>query len=192
MTTDPEQVDDGRRRKGLRRRRRLLDATMRVIERDGPASVTQRKVAAEAGVPPSAVTYYYATVDNLLVDTLVRVNDSYVAQISALPTGDEAIAALSRVIAPSHEADRAHLMAECELFLMAARRPSMRGELLRWSRALDAFLTRYITDPDQRLAASAAVEGLFMRCCAPEGLSPTEEEVHRALVRLLHGRAAPP
>src|SRR5699024_512886 len=29
--------------------------------------------------------------------------------------------------------------------------------------------TRYITDPDRRLAASAAIDGLFLRCCAPEG-----------------------
>src|SRR5699024_8712254 len=161
-------------------------------ERDGPVSVTQRKVATEAGVPPSAVTYYYATVDDLLVDTLVRVNDNYVAQISALPPGDEAIAALARIIAPSDATDRAHLMAECELFLMAARRPSMRDELLRWSRTLDTFLTRYITDPDRRLAASAAIDGLFLRCCAPEGpFSPTDEEIHRVLVRLLHAQDVP-
>ena len=192
MTLDPDQVSDGRRRKGLQRRRLLLDATMRVIERDGPVSVTQRKVPAEAGVPPRAVTYYYATVDDLLVDTLVRVNDNYVAQISALPPGDEAIAALARIITPSDAADRAHLMAECELFLMAARRPSMRDELLRWSRALDTFLTRYITDPDRRLAASATIDGLFLRCCVPEGpFSPTEEEIHRVLVRLLHDQDIP-
>ena len=191
MTLDPDQVSDGRRRKGLQRRRLLLDATMRVIERDGPVSVTQRKVATEAGCT-QAVTYYYATVDDLLVDTLVRVNDNYVAQISALPPGDEAIAALARIITPSDAADRAHLMAECELFLMAARRPSMRDELLRWSRALDTFLTRYITDPDRRLAASATIDGLFLRCCVPEGpFSPTEEEIHRVLVRLLHDQDIP-
>ena len=189
MTIDPDQIGDGRRRKGMRRRQLLLDATMRVIERDGPASVTQRKVAAEAQVPPSAVTYYYATVDDLLVDTLVRVNDGYVERISALPTGDEALRALARLIVPSGATDRAHLMVECELFLMAARRPSLRGELLRWSQALDTFLARHIADPDRRLAASAAVEGLFVRSCHPEGVSPTEEEVHRALVRLLHDRA---
>lgn len=185
--TDPDRISDGRRRKGMQRRRLLLDATMRVVERDGTASVSQRKVAAEAGVPASAVTYYYATVDDLLVDTLVRVNDGYIARISALPVGDRAIAALARLIVPSDTADRAHLMAECELFLMAARRPSMRGELLRWTRALNAFLEPYIADRDRRLAAASAIEGLFLRCCAPEGLSPTEEEVHHALARLLRG-----
>jgi DNA-binding transcriptional regulator YbjK len=35
---------------------------MRVIERAGVAAVSQRVVAQEAGVPPSAVTYYFAAV----------------------------------------------------------------------------------------------------------------------------------
>ncbi|MEE2046687.1 TetR family transcriptional regulator, partial [Nocardiopsis tropica] len=51
----------------MQRRRLLLDATMRVVEREGVGAVSQRRVAAEAGVPPSTVTYYYAAVDDLLV-----------------------------------------------------------------------------------------------------------------------------
>lgn len=158
---------------------------MRVIERDGVAAVSQRRVASEAGVPPSTVTYYYAAVDDLLVDTLTRVNDAYVARIDALPTGDEALADMARMIAPASEADRAHVVAECELFLMAARRPAMRPEIERWSRALDAFLAPYTADRDHRAGVTASIEGLFIRCCALGPSSHTAEEVHRIIVRLL-------
>jgi hypothetical protein len=52
---DEEQVTDGRRRRGNQRRRALLDATLRVIGRDGLAAVTQRTVAAEAGLEISQI-----------------------------------------------------------------------------------------------------------------------------------------
>ncbi|WP_302475408.1 TetR/AcrR family transcriptional regulator [Nocardiopsis sp. HUAS JQ3] len=175
---------DGRRRKGERRRRQLLDATMRVIERDGVAAVSQRRVAAEAGVPPSTVTYYHATVDDLLVDTLTRVNDTYVAALAAVPEdADAALRALAGMIAVGSGPERAQVMAECELFLLAARRPALRPQIERWNRAVDAFLAPYLPGPEDRAGVGAAVDGLFMRCCADPDL--TAEDVYRTLSRLV-------
>lgn len=185
MDNDPEYIQDGRRRKGIQRRRLLVEAAMRVIERDGAGSVSQRRVAAEAGVPPSSVTYYYDSVDDLLVATLTRVNDSYVELVGALGTGDEGLAGLARLIAPADEEARAHLVAECELFLMAARRPAMRPEIERWSATLDAFLTPYTNDTVQRTGASTAIEGMFLRGAYSGTYAPGAEEVHRVLRRLL-------
>ncbi len=182
--TGPEAITDGRRRKGERRRRLLLDAVMRVVERDGVASVSQRRVAAEAGVAPSAVTYYYAAVDDLLVDALTRVNDTYVAALATLPDGaDAALRALAGMIAAGSGPDRAHVMAECELFLLAARRPALRPQVERWNRAVDAFLTPYLPDPDDRAGVCAAVDGLFVRACVEPEL--TAAEVYRTLSRLV-------
>ena len=78
---------DGRRVKGERRRRLLLDATVALVGRAGTAAVTQRAVAAEAGVAPSAVLYYFPTVDDLLVAALVDVNDRWVGALRDLPAG---------------------------------------------------------------------------------------------------------
>ncbi|WP_224390975.1 TetR family transcriptional regulator [Pseudonocardia sp. ICBG1293] len=50
---------DGRRRRGDRRRRELIEATLRLVGAGGVAAVSQRAVAAEAGVPPSSVFYYH-------------------------------------------------------------------------------------------------------------------------------------
>ncbi|OKI23886.1 TetR family transcriptional regulator [Nocardiopsis sp. TSRI0078] len=162
---------------------------MRVVERDGVAAVSQRRVAAEAGVAPSAVTYYYAAVDDLLVDALTRVNDTYVAALATLPDdADAALRALAGMIAVGPE--RAHVMAECELFLLAARRPALRPQIERWNRAVDAFLAPHVPDPDDRAGVCAAVDGLFVRACTEPGL--TVEEVYRTLSRLVsrNGRAA--
>lgn len=179
-------IRDGRRRKGARRRRLLLEAAMRVIERDGTAAVSQRAVAAEAHVPPSAVTYYFATVDDLLVATLTAVNDAYLERFHAFPADDDrALEALAAMIADGAGPNRAHVIAECELFLMAARRPALRPQLLRWTRALDAFLARYVGDPVERAGVCAAVDGLFLH-----GLSspapPAAGEVLTVLRRLTH------
>ncbi|MDE3724891.1 TetR family transcriptional regulator [Nocardiopsis sp. N85] len=164
-----------------------MDATMRVIEREGVAAVSQRRVAAEAGVPPSAVTYHYASIDDLLVATLTRVNDSYVTALEALSDDrDEALRGLAGIIA-RRGSGRAHLMAECELFLMAARRPALRPEVDRWNRAVDAFLAPRLADPADRAGVAAAIDGLFLRGCV-EDPPPGVEEVHRIIVRLVPGR----
>lgn len=182
---DPENISDGRRRKGEQRRRLLLDATMNVITRDGVTAVSQRRVAAEAGVPPSTVTYYYATVDELLVDALTRVNDVYVQQVAALPQDpDEALRGFATLIAEGAGTDRTHALAEMELFLIAARRPALRGQIDRWTEAVDTFLAPYLPDPAARAGVAAASDGYFLRCCTATP-PPSTEEVHRALHRLI-------
>lgn len=164
------QVRDGRRRKGLRRRRELLAATMRVIAADGVAAVSQRAVARAAGLPPSAVSYYFPTVDCLLVAALTDCNDGYLARLASFagdPDRDRALARLAGLIAGSAGPDRAWVAAEYELYLLAARRPELRAELDRWTGALDGFVARFVAEPVRRAGVTAAVDGLFLRCfCA--------------------------
>ena len=47
------------------RRQLILDAAMRIVIRDGVRGVRHRAVAAEAGVPLSATTYYFKDIDDL-------------------------------------------------------------------------------------------------------------------------------
>jgi TetR/AcrR family transcriptional regulator, regulator of biofilm formation and stress response len=176
-------IIDGRRRKGEQRRRLLLDATMRVIERAGVAAVSQRGVAQEAGVPPSAVTYYFPTVDHLLVAALAACNDEYLRRFDECAHAPRPLAALAQLIAESANARRAQVAAEYELFLMAGRRPDLLPEAARWTAAVDAFLAPHIPDPAARAGAAAAVDGLFLRCFAAAD-PPSADEVHAILVRL--------
>lgn len=177
-----ETIVDGRRRKGQLRRGALVEATLRVIERAGVAAVTQRTVAREAQLPPSAVTYHFPGVDALLVATLVSVNDDYVERFAALPDDDDlAIAGLAELIAGS---DRGPLAAECELFLLAARRPELRDELARWNRTLAAFVARYTDDLARCAGAAAAIDGLFLRRLTTDDRLDAGD-IHRILASLL-------
>ena len=54
------------------RRQAILDAAMRIIVREGVRAVRHRAVAAEAGVPLSATTYYFKDIDDLITDTFAQ------------------------------------------------------------------------------------------------------------------------
>jgi DNA-binding transcriptional regulator YbjK len=54
------------------RRQEILDAAMRIVVRDGVRGVRHRAVAAEAGVPLSATTYYFKDIDDLLNDAFAQ------------------------------------------------------------------------------------------------------------------------
>ncbi|OLL98991.1 Transcriptional regulator, TetR family [Pseudonocardia sp. Ae717_Ps2] len=150
---------DGRRRRGDRRRRELVEATLRLVGAGGVAAVSQRAVAAEAGVPPSAVFYYHPSVDALLVATLTAVNDRWIARLDAVTTPDDLVA----LVEDCARQERVTAIAEYELFLLAARRPDLRGELDRWDAALDAAAARLLPDDaDRRALLAAAVNGLTL------------------------------
>lgn len=173
---------DGRRRRGATRRRELLDATLRVIARDGPAGVTQRRVADEAGVPPSAVLYHFASVDDLLVSTLVEVNDRYVAELEVVPT----LEALAAVMAGS---DRSRLIAEYDLFLLAARREDLRGEVDRWGTTLTRLAVRLGAPRPELLVA--VVNGLWLQAALADLDDATALAVLRAAVGWRQGESNP-
>jgi TetR/AcrR family transcriptional regulator len=50
----------------------LLDGAERLLLRDGYAAVTSRRVAAEAGVKPQLVHYYFRTMDDLFLEVYRR------------------------------------------------------------------------------------------------------------------------
>ncbi len=172
---------DGRRRKGERRRRLLLDATTRLAGREGLAAVSQRAVAAEAGVPPSAVTYHFPTVDALLLAALVAVNDEYLALLDTCRAAPDRLRALAELVAAQRPSTRPEVAAAYELFLLAGRRDDLRGEYARWTAGLDALLAPVVGDAVRRAGAVAAVDGLFLRVwCAPE--APGADELHAVLL----------
>ncbi len=78
-------------RQGSEQRRQLiLDAAMRIVVRDGVRGVRHRAVAAEAGVPLSATTYYFKDIEDLLTDTFaqyVERSADYMAKLWATSEG---------------------------------------------------------------------------------------------------------
>jgi TetR/AcrR family transcriptional regulator, regulator of biofilm formation and stress response len=182
---DTPQVTDGRLRKGVERKARLIEAAMRIVGRDGIAALTQRGVAKEAELPPSAVTYHFDSIDDLLIASLREINDRYVHTLRRLPADqDAALDALAELIADSTDAHRLDVVGEFEVYLMATRRPDLRAELGRWVSALDALADRFFSDPIGRLSFVAAVEGMFFRTVTAER-PVLKDDALRVLHRIL-------
>ena len=63
------------------RRRAILEATLRIIVRDGIRAVRHRAVAKEAGVPLSATTYYFKDIHDLIADAFTLFVENALAQV---------------------------------------------------------------------------------------------------------------
>lgn len=155
-------ITDGRRRKGALRRRALLEATARVVGTHGLAALSQRAVAAEAGVPPSAVLYYFASVDELVGAAFRTLNDGHIAGLTAAAGAADPPAALAAFFVRCAEREPWLTAAETEMWLLAPRRDDLAIELARWERVLDDVAARMTTDPVAARALALVIDGLYV------------------------------
>src|SRR3954453_2186359 len=162
------------------RREQILDATLRVIGREGREAVTHRAVAEEAGVPLGSTRYYFDSRDDLLGQAL-----EHVARKEAdrhLELGNE----LRKARSPRQLADmlldqlvfeiedRDAYIAEYELWLEAGRRPDLREPATAWCDAVQLA----VAGPMEKLGSTnpamdaslvvAAIDGLGERVLARE------------------------
>src|SRR5690606_41294017 len=72
-TTETATTTTGVRRKDPGRRERIARAAIQVVAERGVGKLTQRAVAAAAGVPPGSTPYDFATLDDLLALALIQV-----------------------------------------------------------------------------------------------------------------------
>ncbi|WP_308797833.1 TetR/AcrR family transcriptional regulator [Agromyces silvae] len=153
--------EDGRRLRGEKRRSAIIDATLAVITRDGAAGVTHRTVAQQAGMTTSLSTYYFATLDDLLVAALTSVADAYTARIRAIVVGGgDPLTGLAELIAETAGTGRDRALAERELATLAARRPSLRPVARRWREDVAELAATLTDDPEAIAALVAASDGL--------------------------------
>lgn len=178
---------DGRRARGAKRRAEIINATLAVVTRDGAAGVTHRTVAAQAGITTSLSTYYFATLDDLLVAALTSVADTYTARIRAIidAPGDKLIG-LAELIAETAGPGRERALAERELATLAARRPALRPTACRWRENVAELATTLTDDPTATAALVATADGLCTAVLLDHG--PADPgHIHTVLERALHG-----
>ena len=152
MTTAPTTTAPARSEQGAERRAAILDATVRLLVRDGLAAVTHRAVAREAGVPLAATTYYFASKDELVVDALeilvkdeiARVGERAAALGEELASPSRSAAAVAEVLFPDAEA-AGGLLAKFEVYLEAARRPGLRATAAHWQQAFTELAESALT-----------------------------------------------
>lgn len=143
-------------RKGVERKAQILDAALLIIGRDGLGGLTMRSLAAEAGIPLGALSYYFANKDELVLQAfeahsqreLRRVMRSVASIGTAGSAADLADALADFAIEGLAEA-QLDLVAEYEYVLEASRRP----ELARASNALRQALQTLLAEVLTRLGS---------------------------------------
>ena len=190
--------------KGERRREEILRATLRVIGARGADAVTHRAVAREAGVPLSATTYYFASKEELLEQTLLLAAreeterlERLVLQLAPLSLAvEEWAAAVAGQLAADVAEDPAKHLALFELGLEAARTEALREELQNWQDAhlrLAEMGCRAVGSSEPELDARvvvSALTGLLLEMLA-SGREDFEEAVLRPALGRLFAQIAP-
>ncbi|MFD4356503.1 TetR/AcrR family transcriptional regulator [Nocardia sp. NPDC058519] len=182
-----EASTDGRKLKGERRKKELIEATLRVVARDGVAGVSHRAVAKEAGQPPTSAAYHFTTIDDLLTAALTSCMDQDAERIRQLTEasggGAEGVRALAAMMVAAL-ADTMHLQAEFELYLLAACRPELRDPPLRWLGAIERFGRRYTDDAIRLRILSGTVDGMLIQALVT-GEPPSAAEWEAVLTTIL-------
>lgn len=189
--------------RGEARRGLLLDATLRVIAADGPGAVTHRRVAAEAGLPLAATTYWFASKEELILEAyrlaaardVDRVRDLAAACERTPPS--ELGPKLADLVAEELADQRATLMASYALWLESARRPELREVERAWTDEYTAVVAQILAAagaPGAHQAARlliAAIDGLILAELSrdePAGAAELRPLVQRLVSALVAGR----
>ncbi|MEW2261539.1 TetR/AcrR family transcriptional regulator [Streptomyces sp. NPDC047853] len=154
------------RRHDPERRRRIIDAAIRVVGRKGIAGLSHRSVAAEADVPLGSTTYHFATLDELLVAALRQAGEGFAKVVAAHPALSDPDAdlpgELARVLGAWLAGDRTGVELEYELYLAALRRPALRPVAAEWAQGVGALLADR-TDPVTARALVAVLDGICLQ-----------------------------
>ena len=190
--------------KGERRREEILRATLRLVGARGADSVTHRAVAAEAGVPLSATTYYFDSKEQLLEQALLLAAREETGRLErlvldlaprSLSVGEWAEAVAS-VVGGSVREDPATQVALFELGLESTRTPALRAELADWQAALLRLAEmgcRAVGSDEPALDATvvvAAIAGLMLQQLASDAPDFETHVLRPALERLFARIAA--
>ncbi len=159
--------------KGERRRAALVAAAAELLGTGGFDAVRHRAVAEKAGLPLASTTYYFASLDDLVVAAMARRGRDELAEVraelDALPAdaGVEAIVelVLDQLLGPGSRRSLEAVLLRYERFVGAGRRPYL-GPLMREMRGeFDALLVDVLAragvtlDPGALLRLVAIVDG---------------------------------
>jgi TetR/AcrR family transcriptional regulator, regulator of autoinduction and epiphytic fitness len=117
MPTKSKSTDTGARA-------RLIEAAAKVMQEEGYAAATSRRVAAEAGVKQALVYYYFPTMDDLFVEVLRSGAEVSLERMRAALTDDDPLAALWRINSDSYAS-----VLNTEFMALANHRKVIRNEL---------------------------------------------------------------
>ncbi len=159
------------RARGLARRDALLRAAVEIVAERGVGGATHRAIAERASVPPSTTTYFFSSIDELILEALRHFTQQRVAQLNEL----------AHVLAERHSEPReiAQLFAE---ILTAA---PLQHEIAQF----EAYLDTSRRDSDDRRAVASileAFEGVAVSALEAVG-APNPQAIAPIFVSLADG-----
>jgi TetR/AcrR family transcriptional regulator, regulator of biofilm formation and stress response len=151
-------------------RDRILRTTLELIGSEGIAAVTNRSVAAAAGVSLGSLTYHFESQVDLLRESLLLFVGEEVERLEAIaadmrsrpPSVEEVAGEVERIVEES--TNRMQQLAEVELHLRAARDPELRDASRRCFEAYEgvaATALEMLDVPDSEHHAPAVVALLY-------------------------------
>ncbi|MET0423677.1 MAG: TetR family transcriptional regulator [Actinoplanes sp.] len=147
------------------RRDALAAAALEIVAELGIGRTTHRAVAARAGLPLGATTYYFPTLDALIAAGMQRAIDIELAELrdwaEQLRAADDLAAALVMLTAQYLD-DRRRAQIEYELYVAAARDPALRAPAMAWLQGLHELLTPHVGPVAARTVA-ALLDGAMLQ-----------------------------
>nr|WP_269330559.1 TetR family transcriptional regulator [Kineosporia babensis] len=169
----------------------MLAATVEVVAEVGVARTTHRAIAARAGVPLGATTYYFPTLHDLISAALEQAAEAWDADLvewaaklrgaQGEPRQSGPASVLTQLVL-GYLADQPRARLECELYLAAGHTPELRSLATHWLLGLRDLLTQ-LTDKSTGFALATLVDGVFLQATVT-GEAPEAEDLRLAIERL--------
>ncbi len=153
-------------------RTRLLDSALELLGESGAATLTVRATETAAGLPHGSVRHHFGD-----RQAMVAAIFDHLAEREGAPVEDGVAGALEHLLGPG----RTMTLARYELFLMAARDPTLRTPLVR-------ARERFVAAAAERFGAGAAstivaaLDGLVLDALVRGGHDP--DQLRAAVVQI--------
>jgi AcrR family transcriptional regulator len=139
----------------------FLDAAERLLVSVGPAGITTRALAEEAGANHGLVHYYFGSMENLLARVLERFTDGLIARQRAMYTApDVPFIEKWRTAMRYLDADREYQKVWYELQALAWNRPELRERVAHVNGEWRAVLREALAEPRERYGIPMPVDAL--------------------------------
>lgn len=133
-------------------KRRLIDATIAVVGREGIAAVSARTIAAEAGVSQGLVFYHFESVENLLVQAATIGGEQHASEWATRLAGVDSLHGLVDLAEELHdtESGQGNVVVLAQFLAGAQTHPALAAAtgaaLDRWVALVEPVVTQLLDD----------------------------------------------
>lgn len=107
----------------------MLDATTQLLLEEGYGAITTRRIGEKAGLNYQLVHYYFASLDDLFIETFRRAAERNLKHLAEMVQGEPSLRDVWNI---SADANGGKLT--IEFVALAGHRPALKREIARWAR----------------------------------------------------------